>query len=92
VLAGAKNSAQISRYEKFLRLPSLRTAFALQVIFKIPLADLFAGVQETVNLETTGRIERLKNKLDANVESGKQQRFVARKRSWLSGYGSSTTI
>jgi transcriptional regulator with XRE-family HTH domain len=83
-LAGIKNSAQVSRYEKCRRVPPLRIAFALQAIFKVSLCELFAGISDAVGHETSARIHDFKEKLGATAFADKQQRFVTRKRCWLS--------
>lgn len=87
-LAGVRNSAQVSRYEKCRRLPPLRTAFALEAILKIPLATLFAGIRDSVDHNTAERIDKFRTDLDANIHSKKQRRFIARKRYWLSEHES----
>src|SRR5438094_2838868 len=74
-LLGWKGGAQLSRYEKLRRLPPLRTALAFEAIFKIPLSELFAGVQESVGQETAARIRKLTVDLEANSDSKRQNRF-----------------
>src|ERR1700692_1367099 len=81
-LLGRRNGAQLSRYEKQRRLPPLRTALAFEAIFKVPLADLFAGLRESVAHETSERIEKLAAGFQGNSDS-KGQRHTARKRSWI---------
>jgi|SRR5271157_1182121 len=87
-LLGGKSGAQLSRYEKQRRLPPLRTALAFEAIYKVPLAELFAGVRESVGGETLERIEKLKADLQVNSDSKRQRRFVARKRCWISEHHS----
>jgi len=40
-LLGHKNCDQISRYERGVRVPNLRTALKLELIYGIPIRDLF---------------------------------------------------
>ena len=54
-LLGCRNAAQVSRYEKRHRLPTLRTALACRAILGVPLETLFAGINEKVDRETTAR-------------------------------------
>ncbi len=82
-LLGSKNGAQLSRYEKQRRLPPLRTALAFEAIFKIPLAELFAGLRESVGRETSERIEKLDADVQAHRDSKRPTRLNARKRSWI---------
>src|SRR5882724_13255197 len=82
-LLGRKDGAQLSRYEKRRRLPPLRAALALEVIFKVPLAELFAGVREGVDQEIGERIDKLHSDLHEDNGSGRQRFLAARKRTWL---------
>jgi transcriptional regulator with XRE-family HTH domain len=40
------NTSVLSRYEQGDRLPSLRAALMLEIIFRIPVAFLFAGIYQ----------------------------------------------
>src|SRR5437879_3691560 len=55
---------QVSRYERRLRYPNLKTLLAYEVIFGIPARDLFAGIFEKVEKITTRRAQLLAQKLD----------------------------
>ena len=54
-LLGMKTSPHVSRYEHFRTLPSLKTAFAFEVIFRVPAKELFAGVYGEVEREIAAR-------------------------------------
>lgn len=82
-LLGRKNGAQLSRYEKQHCLPPLRTALAFEAIYKIPLAELFAGLRESVGHDTSERIAILDADIQAGGASKSRRRLVARKRSWV---------
>ena len=43
VLLGHKTIDQISRYERGVRMPSLKTALKLQIIYHLPINFLFQG-------------------------------------------------
>lgn len=61
-LLGIKTSAHISRYEHFRTLPSLATALAFEVIFRVPAKELYAGVFNEVEREIVARAGRLVKK------------------------------
>jgi len=42
-LVGARSRAKISRYEHYRRVPDLITVFALEIIYRTPARELFAG-------------------------------------------------
>ena len=63
-LLGVKSGAKISRYETFQREPNLKTALALQALFGVPVAELFAGIYEQVEKETSERARILESKME----------------------------
>ncbi len=77
-LLGCRSGAKVSRYERFARLPTLRSAFAYEVIFRTPVSELFAGVFQKVECETTRRAKLLAQRLNRG-ESGEQaaRKFAA---------------
>jgi transcriptional regulator with XRE-family HTH domain len=83
-LLGWKSSGQLSRYEKRHTLPPLRTALAYEAIFKVPLAELFAGIRQGVDQEIRERVDKLHSNLQGDNGSRRQRFFAARKRAWLS--------
>ena len=83
-LLGWKNGAQLSRYEKRHTLPPLRTALAFEAIFKVPLAELFAGVRSSADQDVLTRVDELVEGLHEKNQKGRQGRLTARKLSWLS--------
>ena len=83
-LLGWKAGEQLSRYEGRHRLPPLRTALAFQAIFRIPVAELFAGVRQSVNRDITARIGTLIADLQKENSKGKQLRLATKKLTWLS--------
>src|SRR3989442_10616993 len=62
-LVKARTKGEWSRYERALRQPSLRTAFACEEALGIPVNRLFAGLRESVGVETIGRMQRLESRL-----------------------------
>jgi len=58
-LLGTKNGAKVSRYEHFVRVPSLETALAYEAIFKRSASELFGGLYQKVELEVAERAKIL---------------------------------
>lgn len=54
-LLGSRDGAQVSRYERGRRLPSLETAIAYEAILGIPIRELFLGIFQKVDLEVKAR-------------------------------------
>ena len=53
----------LSRYENLSREPNLRTAIAFEVIFRVSLREIFAGMYEDVEQQTLDRVRRLSERL-----------------------------
>src|SRR5438874_8126236 len=58
-LARLKNKAELSRYERNVRIPSLRTALACQELYGVAVSDLFAGLSDSVASDTRGPDEKI---------------------------------
>ncbi len=62
-LLGWKSAAHLSRYENFARIPSLRAALALEIIFQTATKELFAGEYQNVEAAVCRRAKLLANRL-----------------------------
>ena len=63
-LLGATSDTKVSRYESFRRNPSVTTVFAYEIIFNIPVRDLFAGAYDDVHRNVRERARRLMKLLE----------------------------
>ena len=55
---------KVSRYERFVRKPSLETLFAYEVVFGAPARELFAGAYQKVEKRISNRAQLLTRKLN----------------------------
>ena len=62
-LLGARSGTKVSRYERFARTPTLETALACEVIFGVPVAEIFAGLIERAERAVILRAETLLERL-----------------------------
>lgn len=86
-LLGNESGTQVSRYEHFLRQPSLRTVVAYEAIFGASAQELFAGVAQQVARVTVSRAYALAEKLGyprADALTARKLRFLE---ALLSGEG-----
>lgn len=79
-LIGSDDGSTISRYERGMREPSLRAAFAYEVAFGVAARELLPGVYEEVEHETKKRARLLLERAE-----GKKGRLVWYKRKMLEG-------
>jgi transcriptional regulator with XRE-family HTH domain len=82
-LMGCETGAQISRYERRRRLPPLKTALACEAILGIPVAELFAGLRQSVEKNIAKRRLALRSKLQASRPDAGEDRATAHKLHWL---------
>ena len=68
-LLGCQSGAHVCHYERFRRVPSLRTALAFAVIFQTPIQMLYAGEFQKVEQAIRRRAKRLSARLSvANTD------------------------
>ena len=64
-LSGCQAGVKFSRYERFLRQPTLENALACEVAFGVPVRVLFAGTYQKVERLVLTRARMLAEKLAA---------------------------
>src|ERR1700687_6080339 len=67
-LVRLKDKSDLSRYETNVRQPSLRTALACQEVFGLPVAELFAGLNDSVAKDTRGQMRKLHARIEADID------------------------
>ncbi len=82
-LVGYADDGQVSRHERSRSLPTLIVALSYQVIFDVPISELFAGLHECVEQSVEGRLSELEDKLRQYSGSGFRAAAAERKLEWL---------
>ncbi len=75
-LMGLLHKTQISRHENSAALPSFSAIVAYEVIFQVPLRDLFAGRYVDIEERIIERADHLRNVLTAKPLSPKTERVI----------------
>lgn len=75
-LLGREDEMSVSRYEHGAHRPNLETILAFQVIFGIPLDDLFAGISEAAEREVRRRARKLLKMFEAEPRTRRTQRKI----------------
>ena len=83
-LVRLKNKAELSRYERNVRIPSLRTALACQELYGVAVSDLFAGLNDSVASDTRGRMKRLQARLQSRIDPKSTGNRIMQKFQWIS--------
>jgi transcriptional regulator with XRE-family HTH domain len=82
-LLGLKARGPVSELEKRHRVPLLRTALALEIIFGVSAGELFAGMRESIASEMQARLETLSSELVPKVANKRYAYQTRRKLAWL---------
>lgn len=86
-LLGMQDGTNVSRNERFARVPSLEAALAYEVIHGKPARELFAGLFENIEQEVTARAATL-----AKRQADKPGQRVAHQRTVLSAIATRRAI
>ena len=79
-----KDKSELSRYERNLSQPSLRTALACQALYGVSVSKLFAGLSDSVTRDTRSRMKRLQTRLDPKVRPTSAGNRIMQKFQWVS--------
>ena len=83
LLLGYKDEGQVSRHERSKTAPPLIAALAYEVIFKIPVSDLFPEIHATTAQMIEGKLVTLEEYLQNLSGKGRRANAVAKKLIWL---------
>jgi transcriptional regulator with XRE-family HTH domain len=72
-LLGTKSGTKVSRYEQGMREPGLETALAYEVLFGMPLKELFAGKAERIERTIAERAQDLLTQLASRPDTDPQK-------------------
>ena len=80
---GTKDRGAISRYERGHHLPPLSIALGLELMFVVPVAELFSGLREGISAAIEERLAMLEEELGTRSAKGPHARVTAKKLLWL---------
>jgi transcriptional regulator with XRE-family HTH domain len=83
-LVRLKDKSELSRYEKSIRQPSLRTALACQEVFGLPVSELFAGLNDSVAKDARSQMRRLHARIEPGIDPQSPGRRIMQKFQWVS--------
>ena len=82
-LLGYSDEGAVLRHEKSETIPPLLIGVAYEVVFRVPLKELFTGLHETVELTMEARILELEIELQRKPVQGDRGKSVAQKLAWI---------
>lgn len=73
-LLGTQSGAKVSRHERFVREPGLKTALAYEAIYQRSASELFSGLYREVEREVAARAQVLAAKTHPSTRQPAQRR------------------
>jgi len=83
-LMGYKDPGQISRHERGTTNPPLAAALAYEMIFRAPVASIFAGTRDSVARDVEMKLKEMGAAMGSRSAHNRNANLVAQKLSWVS--------
>jgi transcriptional regulator with XRE-family HTH domain len=83
-IVGYKDEVPISRHEQFQRLPSVMVALGYEIVFQVPISEIYAGLRDAIEQDIEERISELERELQQKSGKGRHAAGTARKLEWIS--------
>jgi transcriptional regulator with XRE-family HTH domain len=82
-LLGYKDPGQVSRHERGAIIPPLAAALAYEVVYRVPVAAIFAGMHEMIDHDVEKNLRELEAALEKRGADGPDANVIAQKLVWL---------
>lgn len=82
-ILGYKRDAQVCRHERADVTPTFLIALGYEILFRVPLAELFPGVYETVERAIEQRVAQMEEAFQQESGKGPGAEATARKLEWF---------
>lgn len=82
-LLGYEDEGQVSRHERSKTTPPLIAALAYEVVFRVPVSDLFPGIHAEVTRMMEGNLAAFEEHLQQRRGKGRGADITAQKLIWL---------
>jgi len=82
-LLGYDDESAVAKHERFKAMPPFLVALGYEVIFRVPVSELFPGVAETVALGIEARLDGLERALRHGGDIARPTAAATRTLEWL---------
>jgi transcriptional regulator with XRE-family HTH domain len=82
-LLGYDDESAVAKHERFQAMPPFLVALGYEIIFQVPVSQLFPGVMETVALGIEARLDELERSLRQSGETARLTAAAKRTLDWL---------
>jgi hypothetical protein len=83
LLVGYVGEGQVPRHERSSSPPPFSVAVAYEIVFQVPIAELFPGVRSRAEREIERRVELLKGTLEQQSGKERHSAITAHKLEWI---------
>jgi|ERR1700733_3911167 len=73
----------VSNHERFELVPSLIVALHYQILYRVPVSEIFLGLTESVELQVEMQLAEFEKELGEQSARGPKAAAIARKLEWL---------
>jgi DNA-binding XRE family transcriptional regulator len=82
-IIGYVTQAPVSEHERSVTIPALLIALSYEVVFRVPLSELFPALYRTVEINIEEQLTRMEDELQQSSAKGRRAVYIARKLEWL---------
>lgn len=83
IILGYGQEGSVCRHERFQTMPSLQAALSYEIIFGVPVSEIFVGLRDTISVTVEQRLTVLEDNLGQRSGKGRQAASTAQKLEWL---------
>jgi transcriptional regulator with XRE-family HTH domain len=83
-ILGYADEVAVSRHERFLTMPSLVVALGYEIVYRVPVSEIFAGVREEVEEGIEKKLAEMEERLGQRSSRDRGATATAQKLMWLS--------
>lgn len=82
-LLGYDDESAVAKHERFQAMPPFLIALGYEIIFQVPVSELFPGIAETVALGIEARLAEMEDELRQGGDIARPATMTTRKLDWL---------
>src|SRR5260370_2861261 len=82
-ILGHCDERPVSRQERFQVRPSFETALGYEIVFRVPVSEIFAGLRDEVQEDVEERLAAFESDLQQRSVKDRNANAIARKLIWL---------
>ncbi len=82
-ILGYQDEVPISKHERFHATPPLVTALGYEIVFRVPVSEIFAGLKDQVEEDIEQRLVELEISWEQHSARDRRAAMIARKLEWL---------